>query len=230
MKSFPWQSRMLPLTVMVIALLFAEKAVVLAGEITAKGPAPVAGSVDPAAPGSMPMPSQPPQPSQHATALSAASPAAMKPPSAAELRLLQDLRTRKDALDTRERRLDQRDELLQAAELKLQAKLDDLTTLQKQLEKADDARRERDGANWGGLVRMYEDMKPRDAAAIFNVLDMSVLLEVLDRMDERKAAAVLSNMLPERARLVTQMLAVKRTRQNNTFPSATVSSVADQHT
>lgn len=230
MKSFPWQSRMLPLTVMVIALLFAEKAVVLAGEITAKGPAPVAGSVDPAAPGSMPMPSQPPQPSQHATALSAASPAAMKPPSAAELQLLQDLRTRKDALDTRERRLDQRDELLQAAELKLQAKLDDLTTLQKQLEKADDARRERDGANWGGLVRMYEDMKPRDAAAIFNVLDMSVLLEVLDRMDERKAAAVLSNMLPERARLVTQMLAVKRTRQNNTFPSATVSSVADQHT
>lgn len=227
MKSFPWQSRMLPLTVMVIALLFAEKAVVLAGEITAKGPAPVAGSVDPAAPGSMPMPSQP---SQHATALSAAPPAAMKPPSAAELQLLQDLRTRKDTLDTRERRLDQRDELLQAAELKLQAKLDDLTTLQKQLEKADDARRERDGANWGGLVRMYEDMKPRDAAAIFNVLDMSVLLEVLDRMDERKAAAVLSNMLPERARLVTQMLAVKRTRQNNALPSATVSSVVDQHT
>ena len=230
MKSFPWQSRMLPLTVMVIALLFAEKAVVLAGEITAKGPAPVAGSVDPAAPGSMPMPSQPSQPSQHATALSAASPAAMKPPSAAELQLLQDLRTRKDTLDTRERRLDQRDELLQAAELKLQAKLDDLTTLQKQLEKADDARRERDGANWGGLVRMYEDMKPRDAAAIFNVLDMSVLLEVLDRMDERKAAAVLSNMLPERARLATQMLAVKRTRQNNALPSAVVSSAADQHT
>ena len=65
-------------------------------------------------------------------------------------------------------------------------------------------------AKWSGLIKVYEDMKARDAAEIFNVIDLSVLLEVIDRMDERKASAILASMLPERARLVTQMLVQRR--------------------
>ena len=54
--------------------------------------------------------------------------------------------------------------------------------------------------NWRGLVKLYESMKPRDAAAIFNELDMPVLLQVLDRMKEAKAAPVLAAMQPDKAR------------------------------
>ena len=56
-------------------------------------------------------------------------------------------------------------------------------------------------------MKVYESMRPRDAASIFDVLDMHVLLEVLDRMNDRKAAAILAAMQPERARMATQMLA-----------------------
>ena len=55
-------------------------------------------------------------------------------------------------------------------------------------------------------------MKPRDAAVIFNDLDLPVLLPVLDRMKEAKAAPVLAAMHPERARQVTSELAQLRTR------------------
>ena len=200
MRSFSWHKRLLPLTMTVMALLFTEKAVSLAREATAQGPSQV--SADAKAAPAPPLPAALPRPSLPATPPPAAS--------TAELQLLQDLRKRRQALDERERQLDQKADLIQSAGLRLQAKLDELTALQTRLEQVEDDRRKRNAANWSGLVKTYEDMKPRDAAGIFNVLDMNVLLEVLDRMDERKAAAVLAAMLPERARLATQMLAQKR--------------------
>ena len=62
------------------------------------------------------------------------------------------------------------------------------------------------------MVKTYETMRPRDAAAIFNDLDQPVLLQVLDRMKETKAAPVLAAMQPERARVITADLAKWRTR------------------
>lgn len=228
MRSFSWQSRVLPLTMVVIALLFANKAVGLVREATAAGAGPTAVVVASASAAAhvetaLPAAAGP----SVATAGSATPvPAAVTP---AELQILQDLRKRRAALDDREHRLDQRDDLLQTAQVKLQAKLDELTALQQRLEQLDDSRRKRDGANWAGLVKLYEDMKPRDASAIFNVLDIPVLLEVLDRMDERKAAPIMAGMLPERARLVTQMLAQKRTHEDAIpAPSAAPATAPDQ--
>ncbi len=204
MRSFSLHKRLLPLTMTVMALLFTEKAASLAREATARSPAQIAADASPA-------PAAAPQAALPRLSLPSTSAPVQPPPaSSAELQLLQDLRKRRQALDERERQLDQKADLVQAAELKLQARLDELTALQTRLEQVEDDRRKRNAANWNGLVKTYEDMKPRDAAGIFNVLDMNVLLEVLDRMDERKAAAVLAAMLPERARLATQMLAQKR--------------------
>ena len=62
------------------------------------------------------------------------------------------------------------------------------------------------------LVKVYESMKPRDAAAIFNEMDLPVLLQVVDRMKDTKAAPVLAAMQPDRARLLTSQLAAQRTR------------------
>ena len=65
------------------------------------------------------------------------------------------------------------------------------------------ARREREDTSWKGLVKVYEAMKPRDAATIFNDLEMPVLLQVVDRMKEAKAAPVLAAMQPDKARDLT---------------------------
>ncbi len=141
------------------------------------------------------------------------------PVSEAERTLLQDLRARKAELDARERATAEREAVLSAAEHKLSERVTELTALQTRLEQLDAERRRHDEANWAGLVKTYESMKPRDAATIFNDLDLAVLLPVLDRMKEAKAAPVLAAMQPERARLVTQRLAQMRSEATAVPPA-----------
>lgn len=145
-----------------------------------------------------------------------ASPAASSPsdaaPNEAERALLVDLRARRVMLDERARALDMREALAAAADRRLSERVDQLTALQVRLEAMESTRRERDEANWRSLVKTYETMRPRDAALIFNDLEQAVLLQVLDRMKEAKAAPVLAAMQPERARFITAELAKWRSR------------------
>ena len=50
-------------------------------------------------------------------------------------------------------------------------------------------------------------MKPKEAAKIFETMEMSVLLDLLSQMRERKSAAILAKMDPSRAQAVTLQLA-----------------------
>jgi flagellar motility protein MotE (MotC chaperone) len=136
------------------------------------------------------------------------------PVSDSERALLQDLRARRVELDAKEKALTAREQVLAAAEQKLTARVDELSALQARLEQLEAARKQRDEGNWQGLVKLYEAMKPRDAATIFNDLDMPVLLQVLDRMKEAKAAPILAAMQPDRAREATTKLAQMRTSAN----------------
>ena len=159
-------------------------------------PSPIAAGLAPA--GSMPA-SMPAPPAADAMSM-----------SSAERSLLLDLRKRRQQLDERSATLDERDAVQAAAEAKLAARVDQLAALQTRLETLEAGRRQHASENWAGLVHVYEAMKPRDAATIFDALDMQVLLQVLDRMQDRKAAPVLAAMQPDRARLATQLLAEMR--------------------
>ncbi len=153
------------------------------------------------------------QPAQALIAHVTPSPDPVPPPVGdAERALLQDLRSRKLEIDARDRATSEREAVLSAAEHKLSERVDQLAALQTRLEALDTERKRHDEANWAGLVHTYEAMKPRDAASIFNDLDLAVLLPVLDRMKEGKAALVLAAMQPERARLVTTKLAQQRSQ------------------
>jgi len=105
--------------------------------------------------------------------------------------------------------------MLTAAEQKLTARVAELQALQKKLVAMEAARKEREDVSWQGLVKLYEAMKPRDAATIFNDLDMPVLLQVVDRMKEAKAAPVLAAMQPDKARDLTAKLAQMRTQRDS---------------
>ncbi len=52
-------------------------------------------------------------------------------------------------------------------------------------------------------MKIYENMKPKSAARIFEQLEMDTLLEVAERMKERKLAAIMAQLGEERAREVT---------------------------
>jgi flagellar motility protein MotE (MotC chaperone) len=218
MRGLIHRPRLLPATIAVMALLLVTKSASLvwaatgagdAGHAAAASDPPAMPSPDPAAsPGAgqaspSAEPAHPDAPGARPAAKPAAADAqapAAPPVSDAERALLLDLRRRRAALDERARELDQRSAVLGAAETKLSARVEQLGALQSRLEQLDNDRKAHDEANWTGLVHVYETMKPRDAAAIFDALDMQVLLAVLDRMQ------------PDRARLATQMLAELRTK------------------
>jgi len=134
------------------------------------------------------------------------------PVDEAERAVLLDLRARRTVLEGHEQAMAAREAIQVAAERRLTERVAELTALQTRLEQLEKTRRERDDANWHGLVKTYEAMRPRDAATILNELEAPVLLQVLDRMKEAKAAPILSAMLPDRARAATTGLAQMRSR------------------
>jgi flagellar motility protein MotE (MotC chaperone) len=133
------------------------------------------------------------------------------PVSESERALLQDLRQRRQELDARADAMAVRESILVATEKKLTARVAELQSLQASLERLDAALTQKEDAGWQSLVKVYETMKPKEAAAIFNDLAMPVLLPVLDRMKDTKAAAILAAMSPDKARDVTAELAQQRT-------------------
>ena len=134
------------------------------------------------------------------------------PDAVAERAVLEALRARRAEIEAREAALAQREMLIAAAERRLADRLDELGALRARLEAEGRQRDERTEQGWRQMVRLYEGMRPRDAAGIFDDLDMAVLIQVVDRMREAKAAPVLAAMRPERARLVTTELARHRSR------------------
>jgi flagellar motility protein MotE (MotC chaperone) len=208
--------RILPATIAAMAVLLLLKSVsfVQAATADAAEPTTVAVAKPDKAPAAAAAPVVPPP----APALVA--PAAMPTVSDAERGLLLDLRHRRDELDARSRELDARNAVLSATASKLDQKVAELAALQARLDSLESSRQSHETANWTGLVKTYETMKPRDAATIFDALDMQVLLQVLDRMSNRKAAPILAAMMPDRARLATQLLAEMRTRATTPPPEA----------
>ena len=208
--------RLLTTTIAAMSALFVVKSVALVqaaaeepgGGLSAQAePAPAAKS--PAAPMQAAMPATT---TAQSTAQATAQAVAPAPMSEGERAVLMTLRARREALDARGRALDQRAAEMAAADKRLEERVAQLTALQTHLEALEADRQTHRAENWTGLVKTYEAMKPREAAAIFDALDMQVLLQVLDRMAERRAAPVLAAMQPDRARLATQLLAEMRTR------------------
>ena len=219
--------RLLPLTITTLSMLLVVKCGVMVQAVltnghwaatsvvaqakAADGEKPTAKPSGNQPPPFSPPPAQAPRPDAAKGADAAPSPSGSGSVSESEKIVLQELRQRRKELDTRESALAARESMLAASEQKLSVRVAELQALQKNLEGLDNARKQKEDAGWQGLVKMYEAMKPKDAATIFNELSMPVLLQVLDRMKDAKAAQVMAAMSPDKARDVTAELAHLRT-------------------
>ena len=127
--------------------------------------------------------------------------------SEAEIELLQNLAKRRTAIQAWARELDTREALLDAAEKRLDSKIAELKSLRSRVQtlvRKVDAREE---ARLKSLVKIYENMKPKDAARIFDELELPILLDVVARMREVKTAPILAKMDSQKAKHVTAELA-----------------------
>ncbi|GGH26439.1 hypothetical protein GCM10007036_34230 [Alsobacter metallidurans] len=143
------------------------------------------------------------------------------PMSPAEKSLLQRLGERREQLDDRQRELDTRENLLKAADKKIEARINELKELEGKSAASEDgaqpgaapadpaapAKPPSAAAGLKNLVTMYEAMKPKDAAKVFDRLDLKVLVPVVNAMNPRKMSEVLAAMSPEAAEKLTVELA-----------------------
>jgi len=120
-----------------------------------------------------------------------------------EIDLLQKLAERRVEIDARARELESRVALLAAAESRIDRKIQDFKALQATIESLITNYDEQQDAKLLSLVKIYENMKPKDAARIFEELEMDVLLQVAERMKERSLAPIMAKMNPQRARDMT---------------------------
>jgi flagellar motility protein MotE (MotC chaperone) len=140
--------------------------------------------------------------------------------TAAEVEVLKNLARRREELEQREQALAAREALLTAAEKRIESRIEELKALEAKLTALADKRSEEEEKRLRGLVKVYESMKPADAARIFQELDMPVLLDVAERMKEAKLGPVLAQMNPQKARAMTVELARRREPGETTEPKA----------
>jgi flagellar motility protein MotE (MotC chaperone) len=127
----------------------------------------------------------------------------------AERAVLERLQQRRQELEQRARELDIREGLIGAAEKRLEARVIELKDTEARinatLAKKDDA----DAARLKSLVTMYENMKAKEAARIFDRLDLRILIDVASQINPRRMSDIMAQMTPEAAERLTVELATR---------------------
>jgi flagellar motility protein MotE (MotC chaperone) len=129
--------------------------------------------------------------------------------SAAEIAVLQSLSQRRSELDARQREQEMREQLLAATEKKVNERIGELKALEERIVALLGSREQESEEQITSLVKVYESMKPKDAAKIFEKLEEDVLLSVAQRMKPQKIGAVMAEMDPAQAQALTVQLATR---------------------
>jgi flagellar motility protein MotE (MotC chaperone) len=124
----------------------------------------------------------------------------------AEVDLLQKLAERREEIEAKGREIAVRENLLKAAESRIEKKVQALKALQATIEESMIKHDQEQEVKLANLVKIYENMKPKDAGRIFEELEMDVLLQVAEKMNNRRLAPILAKMDPKKARDVTEEL------------------------
>ncbi len=210
-------------------------------KITAEDSGDITGSVTTPAPGGAKTTPGAANPSDTASAAAPGKPTPPPPPGAviptdgttmptgAERAILERLQERREELDTRARELDIRESLIQGAEKRMDAKLAEIKEVESRIKVETGQKDDAEAARLKGLVTMYENMKARDAAKIFNGLDTNVLIEVAAQINPRQMADILAQMAPEAAEKLTVELATKA-QQTQQSSSADLPKIEGQPT
>lgn len=122
--------------------------------------------------------------------------------------------------------LDKERALAEAERLRLESERSELAKAWAELERAEaalEAERRQLEREWQGLydareleeniahlVTLYEQMRPEQLADVIENLDDTLVIQMLFQMDERRAAALLSALPPERAAKLSRTIAGER--------------------
>jgi flagellar motility protein MotE (MotC chaperone) len=159
-----------------------------------------------------PQPAEPP-PSPGGTVISVDTD---HPTSPGERAILEHLQTRRQELDAHSREVEIRDSLVKEEERRLDARSSELKDIEARITAATQKKEEADAARLKGLIVMYENMKPKDAAKVFDRLDLRVLIDLASAMNPRRMSDIMAQMQAETASRLTVELANKGSGSDKT--------------
>ncbi len=131
----------------------------------------------------------------------------------AELAVLSRLAERRRELEAREAALREREILTRALEEKLSRQAKELQELkaalmeqERKLTAMKQADNSEEQARLQDLAKAYKTMKPRDAARLFDELDLTLVTSIARELSPRVLAPVMAKMSPDKARALTRAL------------------------
>lgn len=123
-----------------------------------------------------------------------------------EIMILQELAERREALDLRSREIDKKAVQLKVAENEIDKKLKQLQEYETKLRKLIKEYNAQEREKISSLAKLYASMKPKDAARIFNTLDLDIGAALINEMKPSASSAILSQMQAEKAKAITDEL------------------------
>lgn len=142
-------------------------------------------------------------------------------PATEEIKLtLASLEEKRLEIEKEKERLAEEKAHLESLKEELALKIDELSKIRQEVEaelavkeKQEDEKarlaQEREEAKLKHLVKVYTSMKPRNAAALIDKLDMAVVLKLFSRMKGEQIGKILTYVNVDRAALVSEQLARK---------------------
>lgn len=129
-------------------------------------------------------------------------------PSQADV--LTSLQERREQLDGRARELDTREQLLEAAEIRIDERITELRTLRDDIETLLGTLSDEEEAEIARLVSIYNNMEVDAAAERLAALDPQTQVQIVTRMAARKAGEIMGEMNIRDAANLTALIASRR--------------------
>tara|TARA_R110002095_G_scaffold36908_2_gene34422 strand:- start:427 stop:1233 length:807 start_codon:yes stop_codon:yes gene_type:complete len=130
--------------------------------------------------------------------------------TADQYRVLKGVVEKRDQLSDREHSISEKEQVLQALVKKVDEKVAELKKTKEELRLLVDKIDEDENANTKRLVKMTEAMKPAQAAKVLEGIEFSILLEIMEKVKEKKASAILAAMDVEKAGYLMTALSKRR--------------------
>lgn len=126
--------------------------------------------------------------------------------SESELEVLERLAERRERLLKWEKDLQIKENVLNITQEKIDIKIDEMRKLKKEVELALAEYRKEEDVKTKSLVKIYENMKPKNGADILSKMKVTDIIPIIGKMKEKNAAEILSKMDPKIAKEVTTKL------------------------
>lgn len=162
-----------------------------------------------------------------ATTITNPTPPVAAEPTGDELNHLMKLVERKKELDSREEELGRVEAALNEQKVELQKRINELEKMRGSISSLLEDRVKADEQKIDTLVQFYSNMKPPQAAKIFETIDEDLAVQILGRMKKKNAADILNLMKPEKAQMFTESFAGYKRKTASTPSEAEEKDAAD---